>query len=369
MSKLKIPNEFPEMGDMFLEMKNLVDYMQLYMTLSGINIILILGRILKLMDFQPRLGVITHTLSLAFADLMHFFIIFIMIFMGYAFIGHVIFGFQSVHFSDMTHSTNSLFQNLLGDITYFLDDFKNATGITFFVGMIYFYSFNIFVFMILFNFLLAIICDAFGEVKANAAESVSVVTELVPMLRDSWRTMFKGWLYSNHVPEARVRRQLRIWKGENPDEEEEEGFDEDPDPVFKYGDKELDIAGLKRVLRRSVIETYQKTNDSKFLLTTRVGNFGKGKKKETLATADEIDRAARMLMDQVGQEPDDEGEDDAMSEVDRLQQSLTDLLRAQERLITNQVKVIEGQARMAERQDRLSSLEEKILGVLEKPPS
>ena len=65
--------------------------MSLYMTLSGINIILILGRILKLMDFQPRLGVITHTLSLAFADLMHFFVIFIMVFMGYAFIGHVIF--------------------------------------------------------------------------------------------------------------------------------------------------------------------------------------------------------------------------------------------------------------------------------------
>ena len=139
--------------------------------------------------------------------------------------------------------------------------------------------------------------------------------------------------------------------------------------MFKYGDKELDMAGLKRVLRRCVIETYQKTNDSKFLLTTRVGNFGKGKKKETLATADEIDRAARMLMDQVGKEPEDEAEDEAMSEVDRLQQSLTDLLRAQERLITNQVKVIEGQARMAERQDRLSSLEEKILGVLEKPPS
>ena len=60
---------------------------------------------------------------------MHFFVIFIMVFMGYAFIGHVIFGFQSVHFSDMTHSTNSLFQNLLGDITYFLESFKNASGI------------------------------------------------------------------------------------------------------------------------------------------------------------------------------------------------------------------------------------------------
>jgi hypothetical protein len=32
---------------------------------------------------------------------MHFFVIFFMIFMGYAFIGHVIFGYASVHFSDM----------------------------------------------------------------------------------------------------------------------------------------------------------------------------------------------------------------------------------------------------------------------------
>ena len=136
------------------------------------------------MDFQPRLGVITHTLALASPNLMHFFVIFITIFMGYAFIGHVIFGYTSSHFADMTASVNSLFQNLLGDITYFMEeDFKSANGMNFAVGMIYFYSFNIFVLMILFNFLLAIICDAFGEVKANASESVSVTTELAPMMR------------------------------------------------------------------------------------------------------------------------------------------------------------------------------------------
>ena len=50
---------------------------------------------------------------------------------------------------------------------YFMEDFKGYNGLTFVVGMIYFYSFNIFVFMILFNFLLAIICDAFGEVKVG----------------------------------------------------------------------------------------------------------------------------------------------------------------------------------------------------------
>ena len=85
-----------------------------------------------------------------------------------------------------------------------MEDFKTANGLNFVVAMIYFYSFNIFVFMILFNFLLAIICDAFGEVKANASECVSVSTELGPMLNDSWRSTFRSF-YRNHVPESRVR--------------------------------------------------------------------------------------------------------------------------------------------------------------------
>jgi hypothetical protein len=363
---LKVPNQMAEMGALFLEMKDLVTYLQLYMTLSGINIILMLARILKLMDFQPRLGVITHTLALATADLMHFFVIFIMIFMGYAFIGHVIFGYASEHFSDMTASVNSLFQNLLGDITYFMEDFKLQNGLTFVVGMIYFYSFNIFVFMILFNFLLAIICDAFGEVKANASESVSVVTELVPMMQDTWRTVFQKMRlgYDSHIPESRVRRQLRIWKGEDPDEEEEEEIEEDDEKVFKYSDsKELDMAGLKRVLRRCVIETYQR-GDSKFLLRpgakekklddiaaniaaeeegSKGGMFSRSKKKkEALATAEEIEAAAQMLMEQIGDDPEGEGDDeDGPSEVEQLQESLEKLLKAQQKLVEGQVKVIE----------------------------
>jgi len=135
-TNLKVPNQMVEMGSMFLEMKSLVEYLQLYMTFSGINIMLLLGRILKLMDFQPRLGVITHTLALATADLTHFFVIFAMIFMGYAFIGHVIFGYASSHFADITASVNSLFQNLLGDITYFMEDFKTANGLNFVVAMV-----------------------------------------------------------------------------------------------------------------------------------------------------------------------------------------------------------------------------------------
>ena len=228
--------------------------------------------------------------------------------------------------------------------------------------------------MILFNFLLAIICDAFGEVKANASESVSVNTELGPMLVDSWRSTFRSF-YRSHVPEDRVRRQLKIWKGENPDDDsDDDAKDEGVEKVLRYDDsKELDMAGLKRVLRRCVIETFQRSAESKFLLSNKsVGGsmFGsKSQDKESLASAQEIEQAAEMLMSQMGVEPEGaEKDDDGPGEVEQLQTSLEKLLKAQQRLVEGQVKVIEGQAKMADRQERLSDLEKRILGVLEKPP-
>ena len=63
-----------------------------YFALNGINILLLIARILKLMDFQPRLGVVTRSLWLAGPDLIHFFIVATMVFIGYAMMAHLIFG-------------------------------------------------------------------------------------------------------------------------------------------------------------------------------------------------------------------------------------------------------------------------------------
>lgn len=46
-----------------------------YFALNGINILLLIARMLKLMDFQPRLGVVTRSLWLAGPDLIHFAIV------------------------------------------------------------------------------------------------------------------------------------------------------------------------------------------------------------------------------------------------------------------------------------------------------
>lgn len=63
-----------------------------YFALNGINILLLIARVLKLMDFQPRLGVVTRSLWLAGPDLIHFAIVAGMVFVGYAMMAHLIFG-------------------------------------------------------------------------------------------------------------------------------------------------------------------------------------------------------------------------------------------------------------------------------------
>lgn len=49
-------------------------------------------QVLKQMDFQPRLGTITRTIRAALPELIHFFILFFVLFSGFAMYGHLVFG-------------------------------------------------------------------------------------------------------------------------------------------------------------------------------------------------------------------------------------------------------------------------------------
>jgi len=62
------------------------------MSLCGINIMLFLFRIFKLLDFQPRVGILTRTIAKALDDLLHFAFVLVVTFIVYAMLGYVIFG-------------------------------------------------------------------------------------------------------------------------------------------------------------------------------------------------------------------------------------------------------------------------------------
>ncbi len=73
-------------------MQYLVNKLAWYYALNGITILLLIGRVLKRMEFQPRLGVVTRSLALAGPDLIHFCLVCGMVFVGYAMMAHLIFG-------------------------------------------------------------------------------------------------------------------------------------------------------------------------------------------------------------------------------------------------------------------------------------
>lgn len=197
----------------FKGMQDLVDMLAWYYALNGINILLLIARLLKKMDFQPRLGVVTRSLALAGPDLIHFSLVSGMVFVGYAMMAHLIFGNAIEGFSTFGKAVNTCFEILLGEIGV-NEELKALSGLQSLAGTLFFWSFELLVFMVLLNFLLAIIVDAFSEVKGSTADMTGMHTEIAQMIGIKWQN-FKGWLTNkNHISETKMVEILKQWAGD-----------------------------------------------------------------------------------------------------------------------------------------------------------
>lgn len=388
------------LAQMFLDVQTIASLYQLYIALTGVNIVLCLLRILKLMDFQPRLGVITHTMFLAASDLGHFFFIFSIIFFAFSIVGHLMFGYFSAKFQDAPTAINTCFTNLLGDTSWF-EDIQQLTGLQRIVGTAYFWIFQICMVLILLNFLLAIICDAFGEVKGNASESTSVLEEVGPMMSELWRSITD----KTHIPEAMILKQLKVWHGDLPEsldiEEEEE---ESKEKVIKLDDDQVTREELIEIVRQCVKDSLakppRKTGGQPWLMTSasqreatsaaaesavsagrsslkaettvadpglggiirrRLGMEPKKAKRQTVVTEDDVVRAADMLLDQCGEDREEEEEEEDFAS---LTEALERMLAGQQRLIEGQRLVVEGQQRVASAEKRIEEMHKTIQDLL-----
>lgn len=170
------------------------------------------------MDFQPRLGVVTRSLWLAGPDLIHFAIVAGMVFVGYAMMAHLIFGNAIEKFQTFGDSVNTCFEILLGNIDV-NQDLRALGGLQSVAGALFFWSYELLVFMVLLNFLLAIIVDAFSEVKEKTHETVGIHTELYQLMRDKWRSLL-GSCSANYISDAKLGALLKQWAGDDDDEEQ-----------------------------------------------------------------------------------------------------------------------------------------------------
>jgi len=143
-----------------------------------VSIILQALRVLKYFRNQPRLSVMSKTLANSANDLFHFFVLFMVLFMSWSIAGYFSFGHKVEGFSTITLTVQTMFNMLLGDFDWGALQEANET-----IGMIFFMSYMILIVLIALNMLLAIVMDAYTEVKDGvASDAPSLIDDSVKLI-------------------------------------------------------------------------------------------------------------------------------------------------------------------------------------------
>lgn len=154
----------------------IMDLRQIYVELHLIfaaNMVAIMAKFLKAFEANPRLKVVSATLTQSFKDIIHFLLVFLTVFLSFAVIAHVLFGGDLVEFYTTSSAMNTGFYVLMGEFTWYVDmqhyysDIL-PSGMPFVLLNLWFFSYMFFVLLVLLNMLLAIILSHYTNVtQAN----------------------------------------------------------------------------------------------------------------------------------------------------------------------------------------------------------
>jgi len=168
----------------YVDLERLSDYyIQMYNIIS-VNLLLCFIKMFKYLRVNDRLSLLWKTMKRASPDLLSFIFIFLIVFLGFSFMGLLLFGDALDSFSSFGNSLYSCFYMILGDFN--LDVFK-ANQI---LGPIFFFLFVFLVFFIMLNMFLAIINDAYAEENARVKQqAINVLRSLMKAARATWMEM------------------------------------------------------------------------------------------------------------------------------------------------------------------------------------
>jgi hypothetical protein len=154
------------------EINTMSDMLVFYGFLQGVNLLLLMARVMKMLKFQPRLAIVTNTVAGAWLDLAHFGGIFMIFLAMMSVMAHIQFGDQVEETSTMLESFIVVFIMLLGGSTgtEFLQP-NSVKSVIDEIALGIFYSFMpVFFVLLLLNFLLGILGDSFGDEKEALGE-------------------------------------------------------------------------------------------------------------------------------------------------------------------------------------------------------
>ena len=163
------------LGEQMVVILELSDILTSYFFISGVSLLLMTLRSLKMVDFQRHLDLTTRTLSRSGLDLAHFLIIFFISLFLSTMTGHVMLGSSEENLSSFDKGFNFHFEMMLGSsldvlARLFADKSVVRGDIEYATLVVYSFFIPAYLLFVLLNLILGIVGDAFGEEKENLAE-------------------------------------------------------------------------------------------------------------------------------------------------------------------------------------------------------
>jgi len=145
---------------------------------------------------QPKLGVVAGTLESSVIDIIHFLIVLLPTFVGYAISGCLIFGRRLGEFATVQSSIFACFKMLLeGEY-----DWPNLSEEHFYTSMIWVWSFMLLLVMLMLNMVLAIVMDIYTDTRKQSGTSETVWQTLLHIAQHVWYR--KRWIHHTQLSEA-----------------------------------------------------------------------------------------------------------------------------------------------------------------------
>lgn len=135
-------------------------------------------RLFKSFAAQPRLSVVTRTLSNSATDMGHFFIIFFSVFFCMAVNSVLLFGQDIPDFATLPRAVVTNFRGMCGDW-----DWSAMKSTDRYMAGIWFWLFVCIEMILLLNMLLAILMDAYSEVNAQVDDALTLPQQISEMVR------------------------------------------------------------------------------------------------------------------------------------------------------------------------------------------
>jgi len=136
---------------------------------------------------QPKLAQLANALMHAVVDALHFFLIFLVLLLNFAFSGFMVFGLTLEEWSTMGRALNTTLQALTGGLD--LEPMYKVAPIS---SVVWYWLFlSVMVFLLL-NLLLAITFDHYVIIKVNCGQSTGVFTQMKDIVRDQLRRAWES---------------------------------------------------------------------------------------------------------------------------------------------------------------------------------